>query len=203
MTSVKKSIIRVQALVFAILFAVFAFAGCKNSPDKPDENGFTDAQVTMLCDAARAFYLLEADYNSKDSAISFRQLEEFAFYVYAYGNSLETTAADSSGYLSVDGGTVDEFVKTLFGVKLGTRSSRPSTKLNFYYRDGKYHFMIGKELNIAANIVGVETTDEGDRLVTVRLSENGSDLGKIELTVAAADSENNMRINASKAYRSK
>ena len=55
----------------------------------------------------------------------------------------------------------------LFGVKLGTRSSRPSTKLNFYYRDGKYYFMVGKDLDIAAEIVGVESDDEGNRVVTV------------------------------------
>lgn len=91
----------------------------------------------------------------------------------------------------------------LFGVKLGTRSSRPSTKLNFYYRDGKYYFMVGKDLDIAAEIVGVESDDEGNRVVTVQLTENGAYAGKIELTAASADSENSMRITACKSYRSK
>lgn len=121
---------------------------------------------------------MDFDYNSKDNAISFRQLEEFAFYVYAYGDSLETTAADNSGYRSVDGQKVDDIVKMLFGVKLGTRSSRPSTKLNFYYRDGKYYFMVGKDLDIAAEIVGVESDDAGNRVVTVQLTENGAYAGK-------------------------
>lgn len=84
----------------------------------------------------------------------------------------------------------------LFGVKLGTRSSRPSTKLNFYYRDGKYYFMVGKDLDIAAEIVGVESDDAGNRVVTVQLTENGAYAGKIELTAASADSENSMRITA-------
>ena len=146
---------------------------------------------------------MDFDYNSKDNAISFRQLEEFAFYIYAYGDSLETTAADNSGYRSVDGQKVDDIVKMLFGVKLGTRSSRPSTKLNFYYRDGKYYFMVGKDLDIAAEIVGVESDDAGNRVVTVQLTENGAYAGKIELTAASADSENSMRITACKSYRAK
>ena len=104
MNNGRKTIIKIQAILFAVLFAAFAFAGCKNNDNnKADENGFTAEQRTVLCDAARAFYLLDFDYNSKDNAISFRQLEEFAFYVYAYGDSLETTAADNSGYRSVDG----------------------------------------------------------------------------------------------------
>ena len=126
MNNGRKTIIKIQAILFAVLFAAFAFVGCKNNDNnKADENGFTAEQRTVLCDAARAFYLLDFDYNSKDNAISFRQLEEFAFYVYAYGDSLETTAADNSGYRSVDGQKVDDIVKMLFGVKLGTRSSRP------------------------------------------------------------------------------
>lgn len=112
MNNGRKTIIKIQAILFAVLFAAFAFAGCKNNDNnKADENGFTAEQRTVLCDAARAFYLLEFDYNSKDNAISFRQLEEFAFYVYAYGDSLETTAADNSGYRSVDGQKVDDIVK--------------------------------------------------------------------------------------------
>lgn len=90
----------------------------------------------------------------------------------------------------------------LFGVKLGTRSSRPSTKLNFYYRDGKYYFMVGKDLDIAAEIVGVESDDEGNRVVTVQLTENGAYAGKIELTAASADSENSMRITACQILQS-
>ena len=204
MNNGRKTIIKVQAILFAVLFAAFAFAGCKNNDNnKADENGFTAEQRTVLCDAARAFYLLDFDYNSKDNAISFRQLEEFAFYVYAYGDSLETTAADNSGYRSVDGQKVDDIVKMLFGVKLGTRSSRPSTKLNFYCRDGKYYFMVGKDLDIAAEIVGVESDDAGNRVVTVQLTENGAYAGKIELTAASADSENSMRITACKSYRAK
>ena len=98
MNNGRKTIIKIQAILFAVLFAAFAFVGCKNNDNnKADENGFTAEQRTVLCDAARAFYLLEFDYNSKDNAISFRQLEEFAFYIYAYGDSLETTAADNSG----------------------------------------------------------------------------------------------------------
>lgn len=112
MNNGRKTIIKIQAILFAVLFAAFAFAGCKNNDNnKADENGFTAEQRTVLCDAARAFYLLDFDYNSKDNAISFRQLEEFAFYVYAYGDSLETTAADNSGYRSVDGQKVDDIVK--------------------------------------------------------------------------------------------
>ena len=83
MNNGRKTIIKIQAILFAVLFAAFAFAGCKNNDNnKADENGFTAEQRTVLCDAARAFYLLDFDYNSKDNAISFRQLEEFAFYVY-------------------------------------------------------------------------------------------------------------------------
>ena len=201
MNNGRKTIIKIQAILFAVLFAAFAFAGCKNNDNnKADENGFTAEQRTVLCDAARAFYLLDFDYNSKDNAISFRQLEEFAFYVYAYGDSLETTAADNSGYRSVDGQKVDDIVKMLFGVKLGTLSSRPFTKLNCYYRDGKYYFMVGKDLDIAAEIVGVESDDEGNRVVTVQLTENGAYAGKIELTAGSADSENSMRITACKSY---
>ena len=97
MNNGRKTIIKIQAILFAVLFAAFAFAGCKNNDNnKADENGFTAEQRTVLCDAARAFYLLDFDYNSKDNAISFRQLEEFAFYVYAYGDSLETTTATTA-----------------------------------------------------------------------------------------------------------
>lgn len=75
MNNGRKTIIKIQAILFAVLFAAFAFAGCKNNDNsKADENGFTAEQRTVLCDAARAFYLLEFDYNSKDNAISFRQL---------------------------------------------------------------------------------------------------------------------------------
>ena len=179
MNNGRKTIIKIQAILFAVLFAAFAFAGCKNNDNnKADENGFTAEQRTVLCDAARAFYLLDFDYNSKDNAISFRQLEEFAFYIYAYGDSLETTAADNSGYRSVDGQKVDDIVKMLFGVKL-------------------------KDLDIAAEIVGVESDDAGNRVVTVQLTESGAYAGKIELTAASADSENSMRITACKSYRAK
>ena len=209
MNNGRKTIIKVQAILFAVLFAAFAFAGCKNNDNnKADENGFTAEQRTVLCDAARAFYLLDFDYNSKDNAISFRQLEEFAFYIYQFGGVVRSAfvidpTADNSGYRSVDGQKVDDIVKMLFGVKLGTRSSRPSTKLNFYYRDGKYYFMVGKDLDIAAEIVGVESDDAGNRVVTVQLTESGAYAGKIELTAASADSENSMRITACKSYRAK
>ena len=63
--------------------------------------------------------------------------------------------------------------------------------------------MVGKDLDIAAEIVGVESDDEGNRVVTVQLTENGAYAGKIELTAASADSENNMRITACKSFRSK
>ena len=63
--------------------------------------------------------------------------------------------------------------------------------------------MVGKDLDIAAEIVGVESDDEGNRVVTVQLTENGAYAGKIELTAASADSENSMRITACKSYRAK
>ena len=58
-------------------------------------------------------------------------------------------------------------------------------------------------IDIAAEIVGVESDDEGNRVVTVQLTENGAYAGKIELTAASADSENSMRITACKSYRAK
>lgn len=66
MNNGRKTIIKIQAILFAVLFAAFAFVGCKNNDDnKADENGFTAEQRTVLCDAARAFYLLDFDYNSR------------------------------------------------------------------------------------------------------------------------------------------
>ena len=55
MNNGRKTIIKIQAILFAVLFAAFAFAGCKNNDNnKADENGFTAEQRTVLCDAARA-----------------------------------------------------------------------------------------------------------------------------------------------------
>lgn len=42
MNNGRKTIIKIQAILFAVLFAAFAFAGCKNNDNnKADENGFT------------------------------------------------------------------------------------------------------------------------------------------------------------------
>lgn len=41
--------------------------------------------------------------------------------------------------------------------------------------------MVGKDLDIAAEIVGVESDDEGNRVVTVQLTENGAYAGKSSL----------------------
>lgn len=66
MNNGRKTIYKIQAILFAVFLQPLLLPAVKtNDNNKADENGFTAEQRTVLCDAARAFYLLDFDYNSK------------------------------------------------------------------------------------------------------------------------------------------